>query len=495
MGCSISRTQQTVHRNGYKKSSSRSLSVTPGTFFRLSTSFNYLDYVEIKKLGSGAFAEVMLCLHKPTKTYRAVKILHKSGLSHHQIDSNNMLKETQILKDLDHPNILKCFEIFEDDKRYYVAMEYCPAGDLFTEIVKMKKFNETQVAEIMFQMISALVYCHNRRIIHRDIKPENILLMEASENLCIKVADFGSSCILDPEFRLSGCYGSAYYLAPEVLKATYDEKCDIWSLGIIMYILLTGKPPYRGNDSAAIIKQAKENPFKITSFKVKGLSLAAIDLLKSLLVIDPEYRISAKNAIKHPWIKLHRNNNDPGIDLVLNNLKEFNCQSKLKEAVHIFLATQIATYDDLKSFKASFQKLDKDGDGKITKYELIEEYCKTMNIAEAERLAIKIIDKLDQDKDGNIDYTEFLMTCTQRQRNVSLDELEIAFKMFDIDGNGSITADEIRGILENGQITEEETWKELLKEADTNGDGCIDLREFINLMNAFKTTDRFSESF
>ena len=233
MGCSNTKTRRrssttsTARKSILKGLKSREISITPGTFLRMSHLNNYSDYTEIRKLGAGAFAEVMLCLHKPTNTYRAVKLIHKSGVSRFQKDPVFMLKEIQVLKNLDHPNILKCFEIFEDPLKFYVATEYCPAGDLFGEIIKLKKFTEAQASNIMYQLLSALIYCHEKCIIHRDIKPENILLMENGEELSVKVADFGSSCILDPDCKIGGCFGSAYYLAPEVFTNQYNEKCDI----------------------------------------------------------------------------------------------------------------------------------------------------------------------------------------------------------------------------------------------------------------------------
>jgi calcium-dependent protein kinase len=319
------------------------------------------------------------------------------------------------------------------------------------------------------------------------LKPENILLMEKGESLSIKVADFGSSVVLDPDARLSGCYGSAYYLAPEVFGKSYNEKCDIWSVGIIMYILLTGKPPYTGRDSEQILKQAEKTPFVLTPTKLFGISEDAADLLKQLLKHNPAQRISAKAALQHKWLQSHRDKLGADTDLALKNLQNFNCQSKLKEAVYVFVASQITSHEDLKYFRDCFLKLDKDGDGKLTKEELIQEYSKSMTREKAEEISNSVIEKLDQDNDGMIDYTEFLVSCQERLKNISLDNLEIAFRMFDADGNGEISAEEIKEILNDGAIDDEDIWKIILKEADTNGDGLVDLKEFINMMTAMKT--------
>ena len=154
----------------------------------------------------------------------------------------------------------------------------------------------------------------------------------------------------------------------------------------------------------------------------------------------------------------------------------------MKEAVHIFLASQVVSNEELKVIRKNFQMLDKDGDGKITRQELFAEYIKTNNVNDANRIVDEVLARLDQDGDGNIDYTEFLVSCSDYQRLISQENLEIAFKMFDVDGSGTITVDEIKSTLQNGQNAEDETWDLMLKEADTNGDGVIDLKEFKALM-------------
>ena len=482
MGCGTSLKSKESQSPIRFRMKTKEITITPGTFVKLSHDCNIAEYKEIKKLGAGAFSYVLLCDHLPTKTKRALKIVHKSGLTCHQRDPIHMLKEIQILKMLDHPNIIKCFEIFEDEDRYYIAAEYCPGGDLFGEILKLQQFTEAQTAKIVFQLLSAISYCHEKLVTHRDLKPENILLTENNGELHVKIADFGSSCVFEQDSRLTGCFGSSYYLAPEIFYSSYDQACDLWSVGIIMYILLTGTPPYQGKDSASIISQIQETPFKITPSNVMGLSPDSINLLRELLCINPIDRITAKSAIRHPWIENHRNFAGESMKLTLSNLRTFNCQSKLREAVQIFLAAQITSHEEIKKVQKNFQALDKDGNGKITRSELLEEYLKVMEFNEANALVDEVLEKLDQNNDGDIDYTEFLISCSKNFKKVSKDNLVIAFNMFDIDGNGKITVDEIKAVLQNEQISDEDTWIALLQEADVNNDGCIDLKEFISLM-------------
>ena len=161
-------------------------------------------------------------------------------------------------------------------------------------------FSEKEASDIMFQIMSAVSYCHQKKVIHRDLKPENIFLDEKNGSLSIKIGDFGSSCILNPKRKVIGCFGSAYYIAPEVLSGSYDEKCDVWSCGIILYILLTGQPPYKGRDNPSILAEIKDSPLIITQEMLPNVSPAVVDLLKKLLVQSPASRISASESLSHP---------------------------------------------------------------------------------------------------------------------------------------------------------------------------------------------------
>ena len=253
-----------------------------------------------------------------------------------------------------------------------------------------------------------------------------------------------------------------------------------------MYILLSGNPPYDGRTNTEILNQIKEDPFIITPENVIGLSPDSIDLLKSLLCLSSFSRISAIDAIQHPWITNHRNYSKANMKTVLQNLKKLNYKSKLKEAVYIFLTSQIISCKELNKIKKHFQMLDKDGNGKITRDELMQEYTKVMEFTNASTLVDKIISELDQDGDGNIDYTEFIASCGENMRKISKENLLIAFNIFDLDGNGKITLDEIQAVLGNGQVADEDTWKAILQEADINGDGHIDIKEFSEIMSSMK---------
>lgn len=273
--------------------------------FSNTTSF-YDDYATIKYLGSGAFSEVMLCLHRPSNQYRALKIVKKSLIDSSFYYVNSELKEAKIMKILNHQHIIRYFEYFEDNNCFYVSLEYCEGGDLYSEIRKVIRFTEETSAEIMLQLLSAVQYLHDKKIVHRDLKLQNILLANHLNSINIKIADFGSACWLSNNLKAQGLFGTPSFQAPEVLQGIYDEKVDIWSCGVILYILLQGEILYKEDDIKNLDNKALDFSIDDSIFNSKSL---LIDFLKHLIRINPEERLTAKDALCHPWIKQYSDKN------------------------------------------------------------------------------------------------------------------------------------------------------------------------------------------
>jgi len=259
------------------------------------------DFYRIGKvLGTGAFGEVRMCVHRESGAQRAVKVLRKS---HMDDDEKRMLfNEINILKEIDHPNIIKMYEFFEDEKRYYLVTEICKGGELFDEILQRGKFGERDAAVLMKQVLSCINYCHQANIVHRDLKPENILLEQNKEFDQIKIIDFGTSLVYDPNRNLDEKLGTPYYIAPEVLNKNYNEKCDIWSAGVITYILLSGMPPFNGQSDQEIMKRVREGQFSFEDRIWQTISENAKSFIRSLLTYSSAERPSAEQALQHPWL-------------------------------------------------------------------------------------------------------------------------------------------------------------------------------------------------
>jgi calcium-dependent protein kinase len=215
-----------------------------------------------KMLGSGAFGEVRVCVHRETGAQRAVKVLRKSHMD--EDEKRMFFNEINILKDLDHPNILKMYEFFEDEKRYYIVTDICKGGELFDEIIARGKFSEKDASMLMKQVLGCINYCHQNKIVHRDLKPENILLEQNKEFDQIKIIDFGTSLVVEGDKKLDEKLGTPYYIAPEVLNKNYGAKCDIWSCGVIAYITMSGIPPFNGASDQEIMKKVKAGKFSFS---------------------------------------------------------------------------------------------------------------------------------------------------------------------------------------------------------------------------------------
>ncbi|CAG9318358.1 unnamed protein product [Blepharisma stoltei] len=483
MGCTSSKKRRIRSMSTFMLNQINELKILPSTFIKINDQPFTKVYQSGRTLGKGAFGEVRFCIHKKTAHRRAVKIFKKSKFSENN-SLQKLFEEIEILKLLDHPNIIRAYEFFEDSEDFYIVMEHCKGGELFDAIVRRKCFKEHEAALIMRQLFSCLAYLHSKKIAHRDLKPENILLDDKSDCWGIKLIDFGAATHYENGQFLHGSLGTPYYIAPEVLADCYTEKCDLWSAGVIMYILLTGKPPFDGTTEVEIlnhIKEEKYNSESTTSFK--ALSREAKDLIKHLLVPEKE-RISASDALEHDWIKNNFQEpptSDEVIKASLSNLLGFKNENKIKDAIITFIVTQLASSQDLREAREIFRKLDQNGDGKLSREEL-ENGFENLDGFSPEILD-QIMDEVDTDNNGYIDYTEFLKAATDIRKFTSVANLQNAFDAFDKDGSGKISAEELKYVLKDENSEDIEMWNELIKQVDQNGDGEIDLKEFSDLLS------------
>lgn len=257
-------------------------------------------------LGTGSFGTVQRVLHKKTGVVRACKTIDKRKIS----NSQRFADEIKILTDLDHPNVIKMYEYFEDEKRVYLITELCKGGELFDMICSKDYMQEDEAAQIFLQILQAINYCHKMNIVHRDLKPENFLI-EDSENSdgvpLIKTIDFGLSKIINTHGagameRMSTKVGTPYYISPEVLAGNYDKSCDIWSAGCILYIMLCGFPPFRGDDDKEIIRNVLKGELEFDACSWDHVSKEAKDLIKKM-VTKPEKRLTVEECLKHKWFQ------------------------------------------------------------------------------------------------------------------------------------------------------------------------------------------------
>lgn len=429
-------------------------------------------------IGSGSFGEVRKALHTSTGETRAIKIIYKLQVT--DFDQEKILKEIRILQRVDHPHIVKVYEYFQDHKFIYIVMELVPGGELFTKIQQMQKFSESQAAKYFFQILSGVNYLHQQRIVHRDLKPENIMLGDDNQ---IKIIDFGTAHTFQPGEKLSSCYGTPYYIAPEVLTEQYNEKCDIWSCGVILYILLTGIPPFNGPNDDEILKSVREGNVRFDIRQFEGVSASAKDLIKKMLNKNVKARISAKEALLHPWFKEMEDQGSNAIDTnIMANLQMFETKNQLQRAIYFFMINNIAGKDEKKELTDLFQKLDTNNDGVISVDELQAGF-QAANIAGLTQSDVEnLMDKIDSNKSRSIDYSEFLAAAMDRKKLISKEKIRKVFAIFDKDGNGKISPHEFKNIFKGVSGIKEELWFEMIKDVDQDGNGEIDFSEFEDLL-------------
>eukprot|EP01087_Luapelamoeba_hula_P006472 TRINITY_DN1654_c0_g1_i2.p1 TRINITY_DN1654_c0_g1~~TRINITY_DN1654_c0_g1_i2.p1 ORF type:complete len:237 (+),score=52.51 TRINITY_DN1654_c0_g1_i2:385-1095(+) len=226
------------------------------------------------------------------------------------------------MKKVDHPNILKLFEVYEDDEHFFLVLELVEGLELFDKIVDRGNYSERDAANIVKQILEAVRYLHQEGIVHRDLKPENLLSAGEGENEVVKVADFGFAKNFGEEKLVTSC-GSPGYVAPEVLtEDTYTNAVDMWSVGVIIYILLSGYPPFYDESPPKIFKKITEAKYDFDDPVWDDISDIAKDLIRCLLVKDPYQRLSAKKCLKHPWIAGQAVNTDVKGSLI--RLQEYN---------------------------------------------------------------------------------------------------------------------------------------------------------------------------
>ena len=451
------------------------------------------DYKKLNFLGEGSFASVYKVQNKFTDVICAMKVINKT-FSCTIEDENEILNEINILRTMDHPGILKIFEFYSSKQNYSIVTELCPGGELFQQIIDKGPFTERYSAYVMYQIFSAVNYCHKMHIVHRDLKPENILIVgKDREGLpTIKICDFGTSKMFEKGAVERKLVGSSYYIAPEVLKKHYNEKCDVWSCGVIMYILLSARPPFGGEDDNEIMERVSTGKYDLESPPFNKLSKNSIDLIKRLLTMDPEQRISAEQALNHPWFKefksqeiYNRINDSDTIKVLVENLKKYKRTSIIQETALAYLVHHFPQIKDVVNSCKLFNQIDKSGDGKITKAELLRGLSERYKSDTLEADVEEIYKNLDMDNNGYIGYEEFVRAAVSKEYFVRDNVLRFAFRYFDKDGSGEITFDEIEALFSQSisdKTKVHETLVNIIKEVDKNNDGKINFDEFSKVM-------------
>lgn len=447
-----------------------------------------------EKVGAGAYGKVYKVKHMPTKSIRAMKVVRQDNINL-QDDDRKFLKEIEVLSLIDHPNIIKLYEYSRDDTNYYFFTEFAEGGELYEKINEIKNYTETDAACIMQQILSAISYLHQNNIVHRDIKPENILLeTKSTGDLFIKLIDFGTANFCDKDTRFTLKVGTPYYIAPEVLKNDYNYKCDVWSAGIIMYILLSGTPPFEGKNDEEILDKVRLGKYTFSTSNWNNISEEAKDLIEKLLRMDPKKRFEAEDALNHIWVRkyafeervknLENVKNAVGLRRPLEMLKKYTANQKMQQATIAFIIRHFSNSAMIRDLRNIFKEIDDNGDGSLTYEEVKNGFYKFYGNEMSSEEMMRLIQKMDQDGNGTIEFEEFLRATVDLSEFLTPENLRAAFDAFDEDKSGKLDIDEIKKIL--GVVDEDENGKavmaKIMKDIDENDDGEISFEEFEMLM-------------
>lgn len=330
-------------------------------------------------------------------------------------------------------------------------------------------------ATYMHQVMLAVHYLHSNNVVHCDLKPENLMLESNDPSACVKVIDFGTSQMCDPLQKLDHMAGTPYYIAPEILsKVPYNNKVDIWSCGVILYMMLSGRPPFNGRTRAELYINIRNCNFNFDREEWAGVSDAAKALIRGMLVLNPAQRLSAKEVLEHEWFNQFVQGQSPNLSLqVLDNLAKFQYSEGLRRAALTYIASQADNHND-DEIRKLFLQMDTDGDGKLSRDEIIQGFEKLSLAVDVD----DVLNRCDADCNGFIEYTEFIAATTDWHKEISESNLKAAFQAFDLDANGQISFEEFMEVVGDDQISGQETWNEIIAQADVNGDGMIDFKEF-----------------
>ena len=421
----------------------------------------HFTYNFYKAIGFARYGTVRLASRKNRPNdLVAIKSIVKRKL---RTSTDRLEAEIHILFSLDHPNIIKLYEVFEDNDYIHLVTEYCAGGELMERLMLRGKYDEAEAAHLLQKVFRAVNNLHHNDICHRDLRPHSFLFLTPAIDAELKLINFGVSnkyCLNSARTTIVGkkSLGSAYYAAPEVVQGGhYDIKCDIWSLGVIMYVMLTGKMPFAGSMTEEISANIQSGSLILRDKAWKGLSTGATDLLKKLLVVEPEGRLSAEEALKHPW--LAHSWAEPSLQPdqeVLDSLRSYQPKNRFQAEIYAMMVKYLHP-KKTQDLQATFMTLDRKKTGFISLNELQQGLQNAGYNLTSHQIA-EILSNADFKKDGRINYSEFLAATLKSRALVDEDLLWRAFTLLDVDRTGCITSSNVQAALKRaGRKTEEAT--------------------------------------
>ncbi len=438
-------------------------------------------YIFKDQLGSGYFGTVRLAYFQddPTKPY-AVKSIDKSRLSIKQIDS--LSREIDILSTVDHPNIIRYYETYTDSRYFHIVMEYLSGGDLLTGISRKKNYGEKEIAIIIHKLLSAISHIHSLGIVHRDLKPDNILYENTTLDSDIKIIDFGvSRQIFKNNDDLNSIVGTPYFVAPEVLSGKYDKKVDIWSVGIIMYVLMTGKPPFNAKSREELFEKIKTKDLPFPQKRDKSFySSAGVSFLTLLTKKDPTQRPQASQLLSNIWFNIIKEKDAYTIEKeILDNMKSFTLPNLFQRTLLKLIVKELNS-SQIQELKQAFTKLDKDNTGYLDSNKLEQAFHNLeLPISKDEIQDIMENCNLNYGNSNRVNYTSFIAASIDKKELFSTPILREVFKHLDTNESGFLTREGIIKAFERtGKKKKEDIIIKMFEEVGLDKSSRINFEEF-----------------
>ncbi|ESQ41958.1 hypothetical protein EUTSA_v10013210mg [Eutrema salsugineum] len=438
-----------------------------------------------REVGRGEFGITYLCTDIKTGEKYACKSISKKKLRT-AVDIEDVRREVEIMKHMPkHPNIVSLKDAFEDDDAVHIVMELCEGGELFDRIVARGHYTERAAAAVMKTILEVVQICHKNGVMHRDLKPENFLFANKKETSPLKAIDFGLSVFFKPGEGFNEIVGSPYYMAPEVLRRHYGPEVDIWSAGVILYILLCGVPPFWAETEQGVAQAIIRSVIDFKRDPWPRVSDTAKDLVRKMLEPDPKKRLSAAEVLEHSWIQNAKK--APNVSLgetVKARLKQFSVMNKLKKRALRVIAEHLSV-EEVAGIKEAFEMMDINKTGKINLEELKHGLHKLgqQQIPDAD-LQI-LMEAADVDGDGTLNYGEFVAVSVHLKKMANDEHLHKAFSFFDQNQSNYIEIEELRQALNDEDDTSsEEVIAAIMQDVDTDKDGRISYEEFVAMMKA-----------
>ncbi|KAK4284664.1 hypothetical protein QN277_001464 [Acacia crassicarpa] len=381
----------------------------------------------------------------------AVKVIPKAKMTT-AIAVEDVRREVKILRALaGHNNLAQFYDAFEDQDNVYIVMELCEGGELLDRILSRGgKYSEDDAKAVITQILNVVAFCHLQGVVHRDLKPENFLYVSKDENAELKAIDFGLSDFVKPDERLNDIVGSAYYVAPEVLHRSYSTEADVWSIGVIAYILLCGSRPFWARTESGIFRAVLKADPSFDEPPWPSLSSEAKDFVKRMLNKDPRKRISAAQALSHPWIRNFNNVKVPLDILIFKLMKAYMRSSSLRKA-SLRALSKTLTADELYYLREQFALLEPSKNGSITLENIKMALMKHATDAMKESHISDFIASLNPLQYRRMGFEEFCAAALSVHQLEALDRWEqharCAYEIFDKDGNRAIVIEELASEL------------------------------------------------